>query len=77
MFLHCILLRSFKFLTATRPNLYSGLHKETVSVSSLSGSPCRGGEAYSINEWKPRIHSAPLTHEPDRAVALGPALALT
>jgi hypothetical protein len=36
-----------------------------------------GGEAYSINEWKPRIHSAPLTSEPGKAVALGRALVLT
>jgi hypothetical protein len=27
--------------------------------------------------WKPRIHSAPLTHEPGRAVALGRVLVLT
>jgi hypothetical protein len=33
--------------------------------------------AYSINEWKPRIHSAPLPREPDRAVALGRLLVLT
>jgi hypothetical protein len=27
--------------------------------------------------WKPRIHSAPLTREPGRAVALGRVLVLT
>jgi hypothetical protein len=26
------------------------------------------GEAYSINEWKPRIYSAPLIREPSRTV---------
>jgi hypothetical protein len=30
-----------------------------------------------FNEWKQRIHSAPLTREPGRAVALGRALVLT
>jgi hypothetical protein len=33
--------------------------------------------AYSINDWKPRIHSAPLTHEPGRAVALGRVILMT
>jgi hypothetical protein len=28
-------------------------------------------------KWKPRIHSAPLTREPGRAVALGRVLVLT
>jgi hypothetical protein len=31
--------------------------------TSPSESPWRGGEAYSINEWKPRIHGAPLTSQ--------------
>jgi hypothetical protein len=34
------------------------------------------GEAHYINEWKPRIHSAPLTSEPGRTVALGRVLLL-
>jgi hypothetical protein len=35
------------------------------------------GRLNSINEWKPRIHSAPLPREPGRAVALGRGLVLT
>jgi hypothetical protein len=58
-----------------------GIHKwnkwENLFQTSPSASPWRGGEAYSINEWKPRIHNAPLTHEPGRAVALGRVLVLT
>jgi hypothetical protein len=30
-----------------------------------------------INEWKPRTHSAPLTREPGMAVAMGRVLVLT
>jgi hypothetical protein len=50
---------------------------DQFSDASPSGSPCRGGEAYHINEWKPRIHNAPLTHEPGRAVAMGRVLVPT
>jgi hypothetical protein len=35
------------------------------------------GRLYSINEWKPKIHSAPLPREPGRAVALERVLVLT
>jgi hypothetical protein len=37
----------------------------------------RGGEVYSIYQWKPRIHSAPLPRVPGRAVALRRVLVLT
>jgi hypothetical protein len=56
-----------------KPNKYKDVQVTPPRVDHLD---VVGGLTPSM-KWKPRIHSAPLTREPGRAVALGRVLVLT
>jgi hypothetical protein len=68
------------YLNSSAPSVEMNL---LVHDMIISRTPPRVDRLYVVGrltpsmKWKPRIHSAPLTREPDRAVALGRALVLT